>query len=166
MAEQREAELHETHQPLFSRLRRAHSQIVSPGVEGVDLDAPVGLRLPQPHGHDLLHVYALPGADPGVHVDLQGADPYLPPPLRGRHQPGDLQENGGRFARGAHVNPQLRTDDPAGLKLMAEGEEAARWFPARLNDRVGCRNTESGGWGGLRTDGKREQPAQHLQIQT
>lgn len=132
------------HQPFLSGLRGGHGQVLSPGIEGVNLDAPVGLRLPQPHTQHLFDVYTLPRADPGFHVDLQGADAYVPVPVCDRHQAGDLQEHGGRLVRRAQMHPELRPDDAIGLKLWSKREKAALWLPIHLDDGLGWRQKETG----------------------
>lgn len=132
------------HQSFLARLCGGHSQILSPGIECVNLDAPVGLRLPQPHTQHLLDVYTLPGADPGFHVDLKGADSYVPVPVCDRHQAGDLQEHGGRFVRRAQMHPQLRPDDAIGLKLWSQREKATLGLPIHSDDGLGWRQRETG----------------------
>lgn len=133
------------HQSVLSRLRGGHGQVIPPRIEGVNLDAPVGLRLPQPHAQHLFDVYTLPRADPGVHVDLQGADVYVPVPVRDRHQAGDLQEHRGRLVRRAQMHPELRSYYSIGLNLLSEGEKAAPRLPIHLDDGLSCRKRERGG---------------------
>jgi len=109
-----------THQALLSGLQGGGHQVVAPGVVRVDLDAPVGLGLPQPHAQNLLDVDAFPRADPGVHVDLQRVDAYVSAAVRGGHQAGDLQEHRGGLIRGPEVHPQLGAHGAVGLHLLAE----------------------------------------------
>ena len=126
------------HQSFLPGLRGGHGQVFPSRIKGVNLDAPVGLRLPQPHIQHLLDVYTLPGARSGLHVQLQGADAYVPAVVRDRHQAGDLQEDGGRLARRAQMHPELRPDQPASLELLSEGEKAALRLRVHLDDGRGC----------------------------
>lgn len=130
------------HQSFLSWFHGGHGQVISPRIEGVNLDAPVGLRLPQPHSQHLFDVYTLPRADPGIHVDLQGTDPYVPVPVCDRHQAGDLQEHGGRLVRRAQMHPELRPHYATGLKLLSKREKAALWFPIHLDDGLSWGETE------------------------
>lgn len=116
-----------SHQSFLSGLCGGYGQVISPRIEGVNLDSPVGLRLLQPHGQHLFDVYALPRAEPGIHLDLQGADAYVPSPVRDWHQAGELHEHGGRLLRRAQIHPQLSPQYASGLKLLVEREKAALW---------------------------------------
>lgn len=126
------------HQSFLAGCRGGDGQVPPPGVEGVDLDAPVGLGLPQPHAQHLLDVDALPGADAGVHLDLERADVDVSAAVRHRHEARDLQEDGGGLAGRAQVHPQLRPHDAAGLELGRQGEEAAPGLPVHLHGAGGC----------------------------
>lgn len=128
-----------THQARFPWLCGGHSQVIPPRIECINLDAPVRLRLSQPHSQYLFDVYTLPRADTSIHVNLQGPDPYAPIPVCDRHQAGDLQEHRGRFVCWPEVHPELATDYAIGLKLLIEGEKAASWYPIYLHDGFGWR---------------------------
>lgn len=126
------------HQSLLSGRRGGNSKVSPPGVESVDLDAPVGLGLPQPHAQHLLDVDALPGADTRIHVDLERAYVYVPAAIRNGHEARDLQENGGGLGGRPQVHPQLRPHDAAGLELGREREEAAPGLPVHLHGGGSC----------------------------
>lgn len=132
---------HTTHQSLFSRLSGGDREIVAFGVEGIDLDTPVGFRLPQPHSKHLLHIDALPRLHACVHVDLQRTYSHVPSPIFDRHESRYLQEHRCRLISWAQVHPELRPYNAARLDLWAEGEKTALRFLVYLNVGVGYKRT-------------------------
>lgn len=87
----------------------------------------------------VLKVNALPVADPGVELYLQGADADVPAALlRDWLQPQDLQVDGGGLLQRAQVDPQLGLQHLGEHQFGAELEEAAAGFSIHLHQRLRC----------------------------
>lgn len=127
------------YQPLLPRSQRGNRQVIAALVKGVDVDPPVGVGVLEPVLQHVLKVNALPVADPGVELYLQGADADVPAALlRHRLQPQDLQVDGGGLLQRAQVHPQLGLQHLGEHQLGAELEEAAAGFAVHLHQRLRC----------------------------
>lgn len=132
------------YQPLLSRSQRGNRQVVAALVEGVDVDPPVGVWLFEPVLQHVLEVNTLPVADPGVELDLQGADADVATALvRDGLQPQDLQVHGGGLLQRPQVHPQLGLQHLGEHQLGAELEEAAARLPVHLHQGLRCRGEYS-----------------------
>lgn len=96
------------YQSLLSGSQRSHRQIVAALIEGVDVNAPVGVRLLEPVLQHVLKVNTLPVAHPGVELYLQRTDADVAAALLGdRFETEDLQVDGGGLLQRTQVHPQL-----------------------------------------------------------
>lgn len=93
----------------------------------------------EPVLQDVLKVNALPVANPGVQLDLEGADADVPAALlRDWLQPQDLQVDGGGLLQRAQVHPQLGLQNLGEHQFGAELEEAAAGLAIHLHQRLRC----------------------------
>lgn len=127
------------YQSLLPGSQRSHRQVVAALVKGVDVDAPVGVRLLEPVLQHVLKVNALPVAHPGVELDLQRADADVAAALLGHGlESEDLQVDGGGLLQRPQVHPQLRLQHLGEHKLRAELEEAAAGLAVHLHQGLRC----------------------------
>lgn len=127
------------YQSLLPRSQRGNCQVIAALVKGVDVDAPVGVGVLEPVLQHVLKVNALPVADPGVELYLEGADADVPAALlRDWLQPQDLQVDGGGLLQRAQVHPQLGLQNLGEHQLGAELEEAAAGLAIHLHQRLRC----------------------------
>lgn len=121
-------------QPLLSGSQRGNSQVIAALIKGVDVDSPVGVGLFEPVLQHVLKVNALPVADPGVELYLQGADADVAAALlRDGLQPQDLQVDGGGLLQRPQIHPQLGLQHLGEHQFGAELEEAAAGLPIHLH---------------------------------
>lgn len=131
------------YQSLLAGSQRRHGQVVAALVEGVDVDAPVGVRLLEPVLQHVLEVDALPVAHPGVELDLQRADADVAAALLGdRFETQDLQVDGGGLLQRAQVDPQLGLQHLGEHQLGAELEEATAGLAVDLHQGLRWREEE------------------------
>lgn len=132
------------YQPLLPRSQRGNGQVIAALIKGVDVDSPVGVGVLEPVLQHVLKVNALPVADPGVELYLQGADADVPAALFcDRLQPQDLQVDGGGLLQRAQVHPQLGLQHLGEHQFRAELEEAAAGLAIHLHQRLRCGQEDS-----------------------
>lgn len=127
------------YQSLLPRSQWGNCQVIAALVKGIDVDAPVGVGVLKPVLQHVLKVNALPVADPGVELYLEGADADVPAALlRDWLQPQDLQVDGGGLLQRAEVHPQLGLQNLGEHQFGAELEEAAAGLAIHLHQRLRC----------------------------
>lgn len=127
------------YQPFFTGPQRGDGQIIATFVKSIDVDAPVSVRLLKPVLQDMLEVNTLPVADPGVQLNLEGADSDVAAALLcNRFQPQDLQVDGGGLLKWPQIHPQLSLENLGEHKLGAKLEEATAWFSIHLHQWFRC----------------------------
>lgn len=98
----------------------------------------------------MLKVNALPVADPGVELYLQGTDADMAASLLGDGlQSEDLEVNSGGLLQGSQVHPQLGLQHLGEHQFGAELEEAAAWLPIHLHQWLRCGKKEEVHFSGI-----------------
>lgn len=127
-------------QSLLPGSKRGNCQVIAALVKGVDVDSPVGVWLFEPVLQHVLKVNTLPVADPGVELDLQGADADVAAALLCHGlESEDLQVDCGGLLKRPQVHPQLGLQHLGEHQFGAKLEETTAGLPIHLHQRLGLR---------------------------